>query len=728
MILRKIILSLSLALVMAIPAFAKVGDWTTYTNKSNIYDIDYADGKLWCVSNGGVFSISLEDSSYAEYTNTSGLSSIDVRTIEIDHRGNVWVGMYDGYINKFVPATRTWETVDEYKGHVIYDIESYGDSLFIALEMGISLYNIRREEVKETYKNLGKGFPVEIQINDIYIHGKDIWAGTNYGIAKSNLNIVNLMAPESWTNYTRTDNNLISNTVQTIVGVGDYIFAGMDVGVQRFNGSGWDVWTTNMNVTALIAHGDTMYSGTKDGVYIYDADGRRLLGEKFKNIASLVVDDNGQLWAGRLKNDAELSEGYSKYDAVNNTWEHFLPPGPASNSFKCLAFDLNGVLWAGTNNGIVKYDGASWTKISLKDMGYKDSGIMAVKVDRYNTKWIGSHGAGLVKIDPDENITVYGSGYLSGIANDPLYVPVTNVAIDSRDNVWCIVYNASDGKVLAALTPEGQWQYFSTSDGIITNSARELYGLTVDNYDRIWVGSRSGVTVVDYNGTLMDKSDDIYGTLTTVDGLTNNDVRSLADDDDGIMWLGTQQGLNMWNGDVYEEYGVIHDNIETILVDVLNNKWFGTVGGLSVLAPDNYTWKHYTISDSRLVSNDVTAFAFDDNSGQMYIGTTNGLSVLQTPYSKPQANMDSLKAGPNPYFPDRGDDFTIYGLAVKASVKILTPNGTLIRSVSKDDVNGFFAWDGRDDSGQFVASGVYVFVIYSEETGESKVGKVAVIR
>jgi ligand-binding sensor domain-containing protein len=259
---------------------------------------------------------------------------------------------------------------------------------------------------------------------------------------------------------------------------------------------------------------------------------------------------------------------------------------------------------------------------------------------------------------------------------------------------------------------------------------KELYGITVDHFNRIWIGSRSGVTVIDYNNTLFDKSDDdLSGTLTTTDGIVDNDVRSMAEDYDGTMWLGTPQGINYWQGgEVFDKGGVVHNNIQTIVVDVRNNKWFGTIGGVSVLGSDNYTWTEYTTDNSPLVSSSVTSVALDELTGKVYIGTTNGLSSLQTPYVKPQPNLDQVTAGPNPFILRNSVDFTIYKLTDNSSIKFLTTNGMLVRDVPKDYVQGFYEWDGRDDNGEFVASGVYLYLIYNEETGASHVGKVAVIK
>jgi len=734
---RKILIfSFLLIMLSARSLWSDIGDWTTFTNKSDVRDIEIYEDIVWCATNGGVFQYSLVDSVYIDYTNTSGLSSNNVNTLAISDDGQVWFGHVGGEIDIFDLESGTWSAIDDYVGRVIYDFKFFGDSLFVALDIGVSLYDISREEVKETYKNLGVGFQVEVPVTNIYLDGKDIWVGTEFGIARSNLDMVNLLAPESWTNYTPVNSGLVNKSIRTLTTFDGMVYVGTAEGISRFDGQRW--YTVNEGLTvsgnrdiyALSSYKGVLYAGTSVGVYYLNESEQWVrLGAPFRDITSMFITDEGDIWVGRAK--TQYSEGFSVYLNDSDAWKHLNPPGPAGNNFKSLAVDKDGVLWCcSTSDGLSRFDGEKWTTYSKDDYPYRYDDFWAVVVDGNNNKWFANWGSGVIKIDSMDSMTVYQSDYLSGIDNAPDYIPVTSAVVDQNDNVWFTVYGASDGNVVAVATTDGRWQHFSTSDGIRTNSAKELYGITIDRYNRVWVGSRSGITVIDHNNTIYDKyDDDLSGTLTTSDGLINNDVRSLAEDLDGTMWLGTNQGLNYWQGgNVYDKGGVIHDNIQAIAIDVRNNKWFGTVTGVSVLADDNYTFTHYTIENSPLVGANVTSIAFDENTGKVYIGTTSGLSCLETPYAKAQLNLDDVTAGPNPFILNTGTDYTIYKLADNVSIKFMTPDGMVVRSVTTEEVQGFYQWDGRDDNGELVSSGIYLYIIYGEDTGDSKVGKVAVIR
>ncbi len=80
---------------------------------------------------------------------------------------------------------------------------------------------------------------------------------------------------------------------------------------------------------------------------------------------------------------------------------------------------------------------------------------------------------------------------------------------------------------------------------------------------------------------------------------------------------------------------------------------------------------------------------------------------------------------PNPCYPNQGQEITIKGLPVIATVYIYTVAGELVRTL-ESSYNGITTWDLRNDSGKEVAEGIYVYYV-PEATGE-KIGKIAIIK
>jgi hypothetical protein len=105
--------------------------------------------------------------------------------------------------------------------------------------------------------------------------------------------------------------------------------------------------------------------------------------------------------------------------------------------------------------------------------------------------------------------------------------------------------------------------------------------------------------------------------------------------------------------------------------------------------------------------------------------TTNHLSKFAVFQPAVAANLDKVKAYPNPFNPSRGT-LTIGNLTTTANIKIYDVAGELIRKVDYLSEDGKAAWDGKNDNGNTVASGVYI--IYVGNSQGKKNLKIAVER
>ncbi|MDA8242660.1 MAG: fibronectin type III domain-containing protein [Elusimicrobia bacterium] len=117
-----------------------------------------------------------------------------------------------------------------------------------------------------------------------------------------------------------------------------------------------------------------------------------------------------------------------------------------------------------------------------------------------------------------------------------------------------------------------------------------------------------------------------------------------------------------------------------------------------------------------------------DTARSRVIGQTWHLSTFQIMQSNPPAGLGAVKIYPNPFRPSSVTGVMNFaGLPPYARVKIYTFLGELVRSL-KADVNGMTHWDGRNDSGNKAASGVYIAFIQTGDKKSSKSFKVALER
>ena len=123
------------------------------------------------------------------------------------------------------------------------------------------------------------------------------------------------------------------------------------------------------------------------------------------------------------------------------------------------------------------------------------------------------------------------------------------------------------------------------------------------------------------------------------DGLSQNTVTSLVQDDDGYLWIGTRYGLNKYDGMTYTHYlhnpldsnSLSTNTIERLALGTEHTLWVGTNdAGLNRFHIPTQTVKHYTIENSMLKSNYIRSL-YIDSDGLLYIaGEDTGLDIYDT--------------------------------------------------------------------------------------------------
>lgn len=702
--------------------FSSTWAWKSYTSMFEITGLSEAGNRLWCGSTGGLLTFDPLTAVFATKSNTEGLASNAITTVASDDSGRIWIGFVTGTVQRYDPNADTWLTIDDYEGQTVTCFELAGDSLFIGLDIGLSLYLVSRQEVKETYRRLGPRLQIEIPVRDIGIDQEEIWVVTGEGIARAKITSTNLLDPAAWTNHSQLE-GVPSDDVTSIEIIDGHVYAGTTNGAAEWDGSVWTVLSEE-SVFDMTVHEGALAVSMGTGVHIYQ-DGQWQNKGSGPRMIRVLISFAGTLWGG-------TDQGIWRYSGEDAAWESFLPETVGSNLISSLAVDHTDELWCcSRDKGFFRYNGDSWAAYDLS--GYsilRTNDFVSIAVDHDNNRWIGSWGGGLIRVGADDGLSIFDSqdGILHGIPENPDYVVVPDIAVGQEGTVWLLNYYAASNQGLVSMTSDAQPTYYGINEGISTTLHRII---EIAEDGRIWVGTESqGIFILNDNGTpSMKEDDDPVIRLTTSQGLDSNTITALAKDTENGMWIGTPEGLHYYfAGSVTRRFGLPSDNITALIVDGSGNVWAGTDAGIAYFSDVTFSWTHFTVENSHLVSNDVSTLFFDNSTGEIYIGTSQGYSVLATPYSEPLDDLQQLVVYPNPFNPKEHLRLTIDNLAKNISLLIYTPSGHLVKQFGKSEISGrSVQWDGTDDRGQGVPSGIYL-VLAIVEGGEKRMGKFALVR
>ena len=376
-------------------------------------------------------------------------------------------------------------------------------------------------------------------------------------------------------------------------------------------------------------------------------------------------------------------------------------------------------------------------------------------------------GGGIINIDltePSELVVYDTTGGFINPYNDIGYMNIRGLFIDSEKNLWISNFGAADlDKKITVLAADGHWFHIpQTGSGGIPEKLENPTDIAMVEDNVMLVGSSKddGLFVIKLNqdsdldgipDVLDIDADDENDTLpvewvnfSVNHALANNTIWSLLSPEPGVAWILTAQGLQRltfnsdysWVTPYFFTYfsGVPFGQGSKVVMDYRKNVWLSSItSGVYVLLanatpwPD---WNGFRHHNSYLLSDEVTAVAFDNKRGLAYLATSKGINSLRIPFADEKKTYNQVKVFPSPFRIPSNTPMVIDGLMDNSSLKIMKLTGHVIRKIKSDSpsVHGYQAfWDGRTDNGEYVGTGVYLVVIYTEK-GESYVTKIAVIR
>jgi hypothetical protein len=149
--------------------------------------------------------------------------------------------------------------------------------------------------------------------------------------------------------------------------------------------------------------------------------------------------------------------------------------------------------------------------------------------------------------------------------------------------------------------------------------------------------------------------------------------------------------------------------------------------------PSTERFTNFYQTNSPLLSNYITSLAYEPISGNLLIGTPEGLNTMRIGYMiKTVPKLETVKAYPNPYYPQRDEYLSIVNLPTQAmpigenTCRIYDASGALIVELN-ENILARFDWNGLNKAGKKCSSGIYFFIVTSAD-GTLQRGKFALIQ
>lgn len=324
--------------------------------------------------------------------------------------------------------------------------------------------------------------------------------------------------------------------------------------------------------------------------------------------------------------------------------------GLSQSNGSCILQDSRGFMWFGTQDGLNRYDGYTFTvyKNNPKDpASLSNSYIKDILEDAKGNIWVATLGGGLDRFDREKGVFFHyrQNKKIAGSLSDDFVNCITE---DSGGDLWIGTETGGLNRMDARTGLFTSYMYNrGDSNSISDNDVTTIFE---DSRHRIWVGTFHGG---------MDLLDKASGRCTRFRH-DDKDSRSLAyntvlhffEDRRHRLWIGTRGGgLDLLNfpdthfrhfkHDLHNPNSLSRDVILSLAGDEKNNLWIGTEnGGLDIFNPETETFTHYLhdeIDNTSLSNNSIYAL-YKDSRDNMWIGTYSGGIDL---YSK-DANQFAL--------------------------------------------------------------------------------------
>lgn len=508
-------------------------------------------GRLWFGTEKG--GITITDGVNQSYLNIENhLPTNGINDIFEDSKGNIWIATNEGAVKYDGVSYDLWNFEDGLSANIIQTVfeDSQGNIWFGTKRGKVCMF----DGVKMNNFNSDKFFEAS-SVNFISEVNEGIMLGTNNGLFLYDGNIFREIekfpgfgfgavacmykdGKRTWVG-TLTGLNYIENGKVTDFSMLHPFPSNIIKSISKDRKGNIWVGTQGSGIIRI---------SPEDEIYQIDLSN----GLPSRYILDMMVDDENNIWIGTL------SGGACRYGG--DAFTYYTDESCLKNNFVYSIIEDSGAIWMGTGEGITIAENGRFTHLN-RDEGLAHNQILSFLKDHSGLIWVGTY-AGVSILENREVLQNVGR-------NEGIESPVISLFEDKDHNIWIGTYGQGVFKF-----DGNQLINYGYQSGLSNNIIHDID--QSDNGDILLATYGGGLNIIS-NGDIkiVDKKD----------GLPSGNVKAIAKDQFGEIWLGTEKGLVHYDKNL-TVYGVEDDlsssSIETILFQG-DKMWLGSVQGLDRL-------------------------------------------------------------------------------------------------------------------------------------------------
>lgn len=626
-------------------------------------------GNIWVGTKGGV--LNKFDPATEKYTHWILESKItkenSIKSLYEDSKGNIWVGSYRSglyRLNTLNNKIDNWQAESGNPNSLSHNyvqsiIEDNEDNLLIGTYIGLSKFNPQNEKNgfqrfhndPDNVKSLSSDLIWALSKSTV--DPSIIWVGTSHNLSKfisADLVFERIGIPNP-------------SNLQYGSGCG-YV-------LEEFIENESIIWTDSYSGLLRIN-----LSTNETTRFLYDENYSKSIISN--QINKIIKDRSGVIWIAtengisyitpKSTSFNNLSFGKNKYNLSSHLQK---------KNITAISQAEEDRIWIGTTDGLYSIENLN-DKSQLKEYSkFTGSHIWSIATAEKDEVWIGTFGKGLKQFNyKEDRITSWDIDHHK-TRTQSLYYNKT-LLVDSKKNIWVGYWGVGVALINSKTAKFDVWLNEPGNPRSLSNN--DVWVIKEDKLGRIWLGTSSGGLNLyeDKEGGIFHRWIQKAGEHNS---LNSNTINSICESKSGeysqaknkiVLWIGTSNGLNRFliknrNNDQnpysfdveIDSYtlkdGLSDNSVNSIIEDDDGNLWLGTGSGISFFDVTKKQFINFTSADglNGMVMNQESSLQFAD--GVMLFGSNKGLNVFEPKKIKLSSYKPSIVI----------TDFQIFNTSVK---------------------------------------------------------------